>query len=352
MHHSTKNTGRVSAIVPARNEETVIAECVKSLIPQGEIAEILVINDQSSDRTAEIVRGLATECPKVRLLKTAELPAGWMGKNNAVWIGANQARGEWLLFTDADAVHMGDSAATALQIARREDAVLVSFSPEQALGSWYEKATIPYIYTRLASRFRYDEVNDPKCAAAAANGQFILIRRDVYESVDGHASVASNVLEDVALAGRVKGAGRRIWFGSGKGAVRVRMYRSFAAMREGWNKNLYTLMGGTAEAVKSEMARALLPMMLAIMTAMAVWVVTGSSIFSLAMLAAGLLGLLSGYALELQRNGYSPALAIYGIPGRIVFAALLWSSYENHRNGLLAWKGRAYPADTPDASKG
>jgi len=93
-------------------------------------------------------------------------------------------------------------------------------------------------------------------------------------------------------------------------------------------------------------------MMLAIMTAMAVWVVSGSAVFSFAMLVAGMLGLLSGYALEVQRNGYSPGLAIYGIPGRMVFAALLWASYESHRNGRLEWKGRAYPADTPDASKG
>jgi len=352
MHHSTKNTGRVTAIVPARNEEAVIAACVKSLIPQAEIAEILVIDDQSSDRTAEIVRGLAAESPKVRLLETSELPAGWVGKNNAVWIGANQAQGDWLLFADADALHEGDSAAKALEIAREEGAVMVSFSPEQVLGSWYEKATIPYVYTRLASRFRYDEVSDPKCPAAAANGQFILIRRDVYEAVDGHASVAANVLEDVALAARVKGAGHRIWFGSGKGIVRVRMYRSFAAMREGWNKNLYKLMGGTAEAVKSELSRALLPVMVTMMVAMAVWVISGSPVFSFAMLVAGLLGLLSGYALELQRNGYAPGLAIYGIPGRIFFAAVLWASYESHRNGRLEWKGRAYPADTPDASKG
>jgi glycosyltransferase involved in cell wall biosynthesis len=352
MDHSTKNSVRVSAIVPARNEEGAIAACVRSLIPQEEIAEILVIDDQSSDRTAEIVRGLAAECAKVRLLKTAELPAGWVGKNNAVWIGANQARGEWLLFTDADAMHEVDSARKALEIAQQEGAAMVSFSPEQILGSWYEKATIPYVYTRLASRFRYDEVNDPKSAAVAANGQFILIRRDVYEAVDGHASVASNVLEDVALAARVKGAGHRLWFGSGKGMVRVRMYRSFAAMWEGWKKNLYTLMGGTPEAVKSEMARALLPMLTSLLAGVAVWVVSRAAGFALGVSIAGLLGVLSAYALELQKNGYSPGLAIYGIRGRILFSAVLWGSYQSHRNGRLEWKGRAYPADTPDASKG
>jgi cellulose synthase/poly-beta-1,6-N-acetylglucosamine synthase-like glycosyltransferase len=89
----------------------MIAACVRSLTVQAEIAEVLVVDDQSTDRTAEIVRGLAAEFPKVRLLEAAELPAGWVGKNNAVWIGAKDARGEWLLFTDADAVHEPDSAA-------------------------------------------------------------------------------------------------------------------------------------------------------------------------------------------------------------------------------------------------
>ena len=330
----------------------MIERCVRSLVSQPEIAEILVIDDQSSDRTAEIVRGLMAEFTKVRLLETSALPAGWVGKNNAVWIGAKQAHGEWLLFSDADAVHEPDSAAKALEIAHRQNAVMVSFSPEQVMGSWYEKATIPYVYVRLGSRFRFEEVNDPKCAAAAANGQFILIRRDVYEAVDGHSSVASCVLEDVALAKRVKGAGNRIWFGSGREIVRVRMYRSFAAMWEGWKKNLYRLMGGTGEAMKSEITRALLPMLTTLLAALGVWVITGTFGFALALLAAGLLGVLTGYAVELRRNGFAPSLAIYGLPGRIIFAAVLWASYQSHRSGRLEWKGRAYPVDTSGASNG
>jgi hypothetical protein len=195
-------------------------------------------------------------------------------------------------------------------------------------------------------------VNDPRNAAAAANGQFILIRRDAYEAVSGHASIAGEVLEDVALAARVKAAGYRLWFGSGQGIVRVRMYRSFAAMWEGWKKNLYSLMGGSVKAVKTEVARAMLPVLLTLLATVTVGGITESVFFTAGVFVAGLLGILVAYDAELESSGFSPRLLVYAIPGRILFGALLWASYRNHRSGRLEWKGRAYPAGTPRASKG
>jgi len=127
----------ISAIVPARNEEDVIAACVHSLALQTEITEILVINDQSTDKTAEIVRGLAAEIPYLRMLETHEIPRGWLGKNNAVYLGAKEAKNAWLLFVDADAELLPGAASRALQIAQESSAVLVSFSPEQITQTWY-----------------------------------------------------------------------------------------------------------------------------------------------------------------------------------------------------------------------
>jgi glycosyltransferase involved in cell wall biosynthesis len=352
MNQANPRNLRVSAIIPARNEEAVIAACVESLAAQVGIAEVLVIDDQSSDRTAEVVQAFSANHSRVRLIKAGELPPGWVGKNNAAWIGAKEARSDWLLFTDADAVHARNSAATALSIAEENGAALVSFSPDQVMETWYEKAVIPYVFTRLGSRFRFAEINDPKNSAAAANGQFILIRRDAYKSVGGHASIAGDVLEDVALARRVKAAGYRIWFGSGKGIVRVRMYRSFMAMWEGWKKNLYSLMGGSVTAVKTEIARALLPIVLVLLVAIGTGGITRSILFATVVLGMGFLGILIAYDAELEANGFSVRLLAYCIPGRILFAAMLWASYRDHRNGHLEWKGRTYPAGTPRASKG
>src|SRR5215469_15740470 len=108
----------ISAIVPARNEEKVIAACVESLAKQPEIAQILVVNDQSTDSTAEIVGKLASEIPHLRLLETPDLPPGWVGKNHAVFVGAREATGAWLLFIDADAELAPQAAARALEVAR------------------------------------------------------------------------------------------------------------------------------------------------------------------------------------------------------------------------------------------
>jgi glycosyltransferase involved in cell wall biosynthesis len=352
MSDTAEKSARVSVIVPARNEEAVIAACVNSLLPQPEIAELLVIDDQSTDRTAAVVQELTQNHRKLRLLSLKELPAGWVGKNNAVWRGAREANGEWLLFTDADAVHEADSAQRALTVAAQQDAALVSFSPEQVMQSWYERALIPYVYCRLASRFSYAEVNDVKKSAAAANGQFLMIRRDVYNAVGGHASVADEVLEDVALATRVKRAGYRIWFGSGQRVVRVRMYRSFRAMCEGWKKNLYPLMGGNAEGVSRELFRAIGPVLAMLVAAISTWGLTENWFASLAVLAAGFVAIALASDDELRRSHFAHHLGWYGVPGRLLFARVLWASSREYRKGKLTWKGREYPVPASRASNG
>ena len=342
MTSTPKNAARVSAIVPARNEQEVIRACVESLARQEAILEILVVNDQSTDGTKEIVDGLAARLPKVRLLEIMNLPAGWVGKNNAVWMGARESKGEWLLFTDADAVHERDSAAKALEIAERTGSVLVSFSPEQLLETWYEKSLIPYVYRRLSARFTYADVNDPQKAIAAANGQFFLIRRDAYAGVGGHSSVAGEVLEDVALAKRVKSAGYRIWFGSGRGMVRVRMYRSFRGLWQGWRKNLYVLMGGS-EAATAEFLRAVLPLVLTVLGGVLAWEFVESGTLALALSTVGVAAMAVADSLEMRRDQFPPSLIFYGIPGRLLFAGLLRASFRSHRKGKLEWKGREYP---------
>src|ERR1700734_2891552 len=202
----------VSAIIPARNEEASIARTIESVAAQSEVEEIIVVNDQSADRTAEILSRLSVTISKLRTLSVEALPSGWVGKNYAASLGAAQARGEWLLFTDADTYHLLGSTRRALIDAVDHGAVLVSYSPEQELGSFWERALIPMVYSRLALRYPFARVNNPALPDAAANGQFLMILRETYQAVGGHAAISGQVLEDVALASRVKRAGYGIYF--------------------------------------------------------------------------------------------------------------------------------------------
>jgi hypothetical protein len=327
----------VSAIVPARNEEATIAAAVESLATQPEIREIIVIDDQSTDGTAALLKQLSSRYEQLRVLEAKELPGGWVGKNHAASLGAAQAAGDWLLFTDADGVHLPGSTAHALADAAENGAGLVSYSPEQETRLWWEKALIPFVYTRLSHKYSYAEVNRPESPAAAASGQYLLIRREEYVRIGGHAAVRGEVLEDVALARLAKQAGVRLHFASGNGIMRVRMYRTFGAMWQGWTKNLYPLMGGTPRAVGRELFRVVPWIPLLVLPLALLHLIWG--VLGIALLA----GRHAAYAADLRRNRFPAALALYYLPGVALYAAALLNSEWCYARGSVAWKGRNYP---------
>jgi chlorobactene glucosyltransferase len=239
-----------SILVPARNEQANIKLCVESLLAQGDDYEIIVADDSSEDGTAAIVEGLAAQHSNVCLIRVPPLPAGWLGKNHALHVAAQCANSDWLLFTDADTRHAPHQLGGVIARAERDGIAMLSLSPEQITHTWWERAVIPIIYDLLAQLYDFQQVNEPTHPQAAANGQFILIRRNVYEQIGGHAAIRGEVLEDVLLARLVKRAGHRIWFGSGAGVVSTRMYRRFGEMWEGWTKNLYLLFNRDASALR------------------------------------------------------------------------------------------------------
>ena len=228
----------VSVIVPARNEEACLLDCLNSLVSQTGVAfENLVVDDYSTDRTRQIAEGF----PRVRVISPPALPSGWTGKNNALWAGVRAARGEWLLFTDADTVHVPGSLARALAEAKEHGAEMLSYSPEQITVTFWEMAVLPVVFAELARQYPPKQVSDPASPIAAANGQYILIRREAYEAIGGHRAIAGDLLEDVALARALKSSGRKLRFRYAADAVRTRMYRNFRQLREGWTKNLALL---------------------------------------------------------------------------------------------------------------
>ena len=336
----------VSVIIPARNEEDCLSVCLQSLVSQKLVSqklvsqkdvafEIIVVDDHSTDHTREI----ATSFPGVRVIDAGPLPAGWTGKNNAVTAGAKAASGEWLLFTDADTIHLPGSLVRSVEEANRYGAALLSYSPEQIVESFWEKAVMPLIFADLAASYRPSQVSDPKSPAAAANGQYILITREAYDAVGGHAAIAGNLLEDVALARAVKRSGRKIFFRYGGDAVRTRMYRSFAQLREGWTKNLALLFPSPARLAALRAIEFIL--IVASFAIAAAGLISGRSQSALvtAILAAIVYVLFLSRIRRAHFRWDANILALFGLP---LFSYLLLRSLRAHANGSVSWKGREY----------
>lgn len=332
-------TPTVSVIVPARDEEASLRACLESLVAQAGVNfEVIVVDDGSTDRSSSIAQSFAG----VQIISPPPLAPGWSGKNNAVFAGTKVAEGEWLLFTDADTVHLPGSLARAVQEAKNHGASLLSYSPAQDLRSFWEKAVMPVIFAELAAKFHPADVSDPTSSHAAANGQYLLITRSAYNAIGGHEAIASSLLEDVELAHAVKSSGRKIFFRYGGDAVRTRMYRSFDQLREGWTKNLALLF----------------PVRLAIMRLAEFLLITGNllagfyflfkgdriSIYVVASLFVGLYLNLLRRVSKAHFGWKSGTLALLGLP---VFSYLLLRSRASHRRGSVSWKGRAYGTPAP-----
>jgi glycosyltransferase involved in cell wall biosynthesis len=331
----------ISIIIPARNEESNIGTCLESLTTQAGVPfEIIVVDDDSTDRTREIAASFAN----VRVIPASPLPAGWTGKNNAVTTGAREAQAEWLLFTDADTVHLPGSLAGALKEAIDNSVELLSYSPEQIAASFWEMATLPVIFAELARQYPPAKVSDPNSPVVAANGQFILIRRSTYEAVGGHAAIAGDILEDVALARAVKTSGRKIRFRYAGTAVRTRMYRNYRQLRDGWTKNLVLLFPN--------------PGWLAAKTLL--WWALAWGGLSAAIAAPThqwwwhplAIALLLSLTFRLNRANFTWDMTLLGaLFGMPMFAYLLLRSKRAHSNGSVSWKGRTYGKRQPEASK-
>jgi glycosyltransferase involved in cell wall biosynthesis len=246
FHATHEGTIELSVIIPARNEEENIGSCLDSLVMQsesffalGQDWEILVVDDGSTDGTAE----LAGTKSGVTVLEAEPLKNGWTGKSNAVWTAAKQARGRWLLFTDADTVHEKGNLRRAMHEAQKYKAGLLSYSPRQLTGGWAQRSLMPLVFCELALAYPPARVSDPAEKLAAANGQFLLFSREAYRKIGGHEAVANRILEDVELAVLAKKRGVGLRFRYAPDALSTRMYRTDVQMNEGWSKNLALLFG-------------------------------------------------------------------------------------------------------------
>lgn len=241
----------VSVLVPARNEEANIGDCVQSLLAQDyPDFEVVVLNDGSTDRTGEILedlmacRGGRPSAPTLRVLEEAELPEGWPGKHWACQQLAEASDGELILFTDADTRHGPQSVRHGVAALEAESADLLTAIPHEQTVTWAEQLVVPVVpwsiltFLPLAIAYRL-----PHAPLSATIGQYMLFRRSAYAHIGGHAAVRSDPVDDMALGRRIKALGLRWRLADATRDVRCRMYQNAGQVCEGFSKNLFAAFG-------------------------------------------------------------------------------------------------------------
>jgi chlorobactene glucosyltransferase len=253
----------VTVIVPARNEAHNIVRCLRSILSSTyPNLEFLVVDDASTDDTAEVARRVADADPRVRVVRNLPLPDGWFGKQWACSTGAKLARGDILQFTDADTSHGSDLVTRSINAMERTRADLFSVAGRQELGGFWEKLIQPQIFTILSTRYGGTEsVNQSKRVSnKIASGACIFVRRDVYDAIGGHGSVRTSVAEDLMLAQRFFAAGKRVVLMLGVNQLTIRMYASLGEIIGGWRKNVFA--GGLDSVPFGKVGATLFPLFL------------------------------------------------------------------------------------------
>lgn len=346
----------ISVCVPARNEERNIGRCVEALLAQTyPNFEVIVLDDCSTDGTSEILQNLAKVANLCRvplkILDGSELPRGWAGKPHALTQAAAAARGEWLCFVDADTFVTLDALAAVYAKAVETQADLFTIMTKQIMLTFWERAILPLVMTALSVGFSPRKVNDPKRKDAIANGQFIFIKRAVYERVGGHAAIKSSIVDDKDMALLVKSSGYRLVIADGQKVASTRMYTSLPEMWEGWTKNIYLglrddrglLLLGVFGAFLALTAALLLPAwaLWGVYLAGASGGVEGSVVLIEAILLWGYMIFWRGIA---SRGMDIPIWYALTTPlGAGVFAAMMLTSAWKVLSGVgVTWKGRTY----------
>jgi cellulose synthase/poly-beta-1,6-N-acetylglucosamine synthase-like glycosyltransferase len=334
----------VTVLLPARNEEENVEACVRSLLAQTVDLRVMVIDDSSEDRTAEIVRRLAAEDSRVELVTAPPLPPGWKGKVHALATGLARVETPWLLSTDADTRHNPDLLARALPTvkatvgatagARGLDSLSVAgWQEARGLG---ENLVTPVVFAVLDALLG-DWRPAAEGATEVANGQFFLLRTEVLRRAGGFAALRDAALDDVALARALRAAGARHAFLRAPDLLRVRMYRGLGDTFRGWRRNLGALFARRRRAAVAVLAVLLAPALLLLGV-----LVSGAWPAAAVLWAGGAAA--SGIVRRGSRHPVGYAF-LYPLDALVTAFCLLLGLRAASRGSLAAWKGRAVKLD-------
>ncbi|MBF6613919.1 MAG: glycosyltransferase [Chloroflexi bacterium] len=340
----------VQVIAPARNEAENVGPLLKSLLAQSYPQDswgVTLVNDGSEDATEQIAQAVAARVARLEVVDAAPLPPGWTGKNHAMYTGfrAAPSEAEWLLFVDADTRHKGDMLSSVVARAMETEADLLSLIITVEMKSFWECVIVPQVgelYTLLVGTM--DQVNN-RGGRAAANGQFILIRREVYAEVCALESVRSDVAEDRAIAEACKVRGYNVRLEYGCNLVNARVYSSLRDMWFGYTKTLFWASG-------QRLGKALIVAFALALYALVPQLALGYALLkrdyparraALANAPVQLIPMLMLRARVCKQMGISPLYAFTYPLGVVVGdAMLLFSAYRMVSGKGVRWKGRTY----------
>lgn len=343
----------ISVLIPARDEEANIQEALRSVQGNRDVAiEVLVLDDDSLDRTPEIVSSMADEDPRIRLIRGTSLPSGWSGKQHACWRLAHEARGEVLVFMDADVRLSPDALVRMSGFLERSGADLVSGFPRQLTGSWLEHLVIPLMHFILLGFLPLARMRSSRGPAyGAGNGQLFMARREAYEASGGHRAVRSSMHDGLKLPRAFRRAGFATDIFDATDIASVRMYRGSEQVWQGLAKNATEGLAGPRTIVPASLlligGQVIPPFLFPVL------LLAGAG--PLALVLAGTFALLSGApridaALRFRQSLGGALLHPLGI---MVFLVIQWYALAREQAGRpVGWKGRRYGTDAAGGSGG
>ncbi len=341
---TAKGNPRVSIIVPARNEEEHIGPALTSLLKLDyDNYEVVAVNDRSTDRTGEVMDRIASApeaSGRVKAIHVAELPAGWLGKVHAMWSAANQANGDWLLFTDADVLFRPDVLTRALVYAETEAADHLVLFPRMIMKSPGERMMIAFFQTLFVFGHRPWKVADPKTKDHMGVGAFNLIRRRVYDAVGGYEALRFEVLDDMKLGKIVKNAGyaqRNVY---GADLISLRWAKGAMGMVNNLTKNFFAILSFQWwRLLLSAFALAFLNLM----PFVGIWFAHGWERLPYAVALASIFGIYVGMSWESDVPAYY--FVLHPIGAAFFVYILLRSMTLTLVRGGVVWRGTFYPLD-------
>jgi chlorobactene glucosyltransferase len=337
----------VSVIVPARDEARDVGGAVASLRAQRyRPLEVIVVDDESRDATRARAEAAGGGDPRVRVLAGLPLPPGWVGKSWACWQGVLASRGEWLLFTDADVVHAPDALGRALALAERLGRGGLTLAPRLVCVGVAERAVLPAVVAAIGTFVAPGPLaRSARSPMAMAAGGYILVRRALYERVGGHRAVGARMVDDVALAERVKRAGGLLAPARGAGLVSLRMYRGAREVWQGWRKNAsFGAAGSPAKGLVGGLVVGGLGLAPPLATAV------GLRRREPRLIRRGLAGLVAQAALQRLIGDIAPTPRRYALTvpvgAAVLGAAAVRGALERMAGRGPEWRGRRYPGAT------